>query len=90
LFLTLEHLCAYHQPEVVFFLKIIFFRWIYLLTWKISIWHELHFWCVFSNPFCSFLPWYFFIQLITLCIAGAEVPCWSHSDGSSVCCSISK
>jgi hypothetical protein len=25
LFLTLEHLCAYHQPEVVFFLKIILF-----------------------------------------------------------------
>jgi hypothetical protein len=25
LFLTLEHLCAYHQPEVIFFPKIILF-----------------------------------------------------------------
>jgi hypothetical protein len=28
--------------------------------------------------------------LITFCTAGAEVLGWSHSDGSSVCCSISK
>jgi hypothetical protein len=28
--------------------------------------------------------------LITFCTAGAEVLGWSHSDGSRVCCSISK
>ncbi|AQL06755.1 Protein LAZ1 homolog 1 [Zea mays] len=59
LFLTFEHLCAYHQPEM------------------------------FNYSSCSY-PFYFLIQLITMHISGAKIHDWSDSDGSSICCSITK
>ena len=36
------------------------------------------------------IHFYFLIQLITMHISGAKIHDWSDSDGSSICCSISK